>query len=197
MSRRTKRTLLCLIFVLLVVPISYVALTWTVTNPLRFRYVGQGKPERHREEGIFESTEALMVPIYLEAENTSHASLRLYRCWLIREVRNDPSDTIFTPFGMDQLSPGDTLRRELHVPPDVALSLVGKEMLMDCDWDTTTREYVRLCMVAVARWLRFLFEYNLPLPAVHHDLIPVEHSGIDTTTPGETPLDMPNEVPPH
>ncbi|QIF01978.1 hypothetical protein [Roseimicrobium sp. ORNL1] len=73
MSRRAKLLLTGIFLLLLAIPATYVALTWRVADPLRFRYVGIG--EVHMVDNPFApdagAPKQRWVWIFIEVQNTT------------------------------------------------------------------------------------------------------------------------------
>ncbi|QIF01981.1 hypothetical protein [Roseimicrobium sp. ORNL1] len=95
MSRRAKLILASLFLVLLGIPVAYIALTWHVADPFRFRYVGHGEVEMRPAHPFMtggagtemqttdpfftggKGKEIPMVPIYIELQNTTSVPISL------------------------------------------------------------------------------------------------------------------------
>jgi hypothetical protein len=183
MSRRIKLLITALFFVLLLVPAVYVALTWTVESPFRFRYVGQGAPEKFLNDPVpVGSTQILMVPLQLEVENTSSVRIDFKAILFSKAAGQEPQMAALLS-GIDTLPAHSVIRTEAYISPELARSLADKELRMHCKWITTPKRRVQKNLTRVVRWLDFLFEHKMSLPTWQRDDYPVE----DATTSSPAP----------
>ncbi|RBP36929.1 hypothetical protein DES53_11570 [Roseimicrobium gellanilyticum] len=89
MPRRTKLTLLGVFLVLLVIPVAYIAMSWSPANPLEFRYIGQGTTSRQMISMPGLEMEQILVPFIIEVRNTRPYPIYLWELSLVE--KRDPS----------------------------------------------------------------------------------------------------------
>jgi hypothetical protein len=174
MPRRTKLLITAVFLVLLAIPMGYVALTWTPRSPPHFRYLGQGEPEM-RQHDLLEPTEKLMIPIRFEVGNPSYIPLFVQRgAWSFKDSQS-MSDEVFVDFLYAQVIPaGGVVRGQAYATPEQVRSIVGKEMVMYCEWATVTRRRAKRLLEKAAHRLESSLLYEMSVPGMMFDAIPVE-----------------------
>ncbi|QIF01985.1 hypothetical protein [Roseimicrobium sp. ORNL1] len=119
MSPRTKITILSVFLLLLGLPAIYVALTWQVAAPFTFRYLERGEPQKSLFTPSGSSPSTPLVPIFLEAQNTSSRPVHLGGVEL-RARSGGPRQLVYTMWGGPPIPPQGTARVQVLVDPATA-----------------------------------------------------------------------------
>jgi hypothetical protein len=72
------------------------------------------------------------------------------------------------------IPPGGVVRGEAYATPEQVRSIVGREMVMYCEWATVTRRRAKLLLEKLARRLKSSLLYEMSVPGMMFDSIPVE-----------------------
>jgi hypothetical protein len=144
MPRRTKLLITTTLLVLLATPAAYVALTWHVADPFRFRYVGHGEVEMMDNYFDPDAPKWPTVPIFIEVQNTTNFPILL----MDGEVRGErdrasPMPCIDLDADGEPIPRRGTIRLEEYVDPEVIERL--EHEALEVSYESLSGTQIKAC----------------------------------------------------
>ncbi|QIF01979.1 hypothetical protein [Roseimicrobium sp. ORNL1] len=170
MPRRAKLLITTALLVLLAIPAAYVALTWHVADPFRFRYVGRGEVEMMENPFDADAAKVPAVWIFIEMQNTTNLPIYFVGggVWTERD-RHSPRPCIFLSAQGDPIPRQGTIRLETLVDPEVLQRLEHDAFEVSYDSISGTQARARELAFWVEIQLYKHFHKGIEMLPLHKD----------------------------